>query len=60
MKKLLNARDAYGKTLLELGRKDPRIVALDADLSDSTKTSIFGKEFPERFFDMGIAEQNMM
>lgn len=60
MRKMLNARDAYGKTLLEIGKQNPKIVALDADLSDSTKTCLFGKEFPERFFDMGIAEQNMM
>lgn len=60
MVEMLNARDSYGKTLLELGRKNSNIVVLDADLSSSTKTSLFGKEFPDRFFDMGIAEQNMM
>lgn len=60
MAELLYARDLYGKTLLELGRKDPNVVALDADLSGSTRTSLFGKEFPERFFNMGVAEQNMM
>jgi len=53
-------REAYGKALLELGRKDDRVVALDADLSGSTKTKVFGKEFPERFFNMGIAEQDMV
>ena len=53
-------REAYGKALLELGRKDGRVVALDADLSGSTKTKVFGKEFPERFFNMGIAEQDMI
>ncbi len=53
-------RDAYGEALVELGRKYDRIVVLDADLSGSTRTAKFGKEFPERFFNMGIAEQNMM
>jgi len=53
-------REAYGKALLELGRKNQKVVALDADLSGSTKTKVFGREFPERFFNMGIAEQNLM
>jgi transketolase len=53
-------RDAYGETLLELGRKRSDVVALDADLSGSTKTIKFAKEFPERFFNMGIAEQDMI
>jgi transketolase len=53
-------RDAYGQTLLELGRENPDIVVLDADLSASTKTSLFAREFPERFFDMGVAEQDMI
>ena len=53
-------REAYGKALLELGKQNPAVVALDADLSGSTKTKVFGKEFPERFFNIGIAEQNMM
>jgi transketolase len=57
---LLYARDIYGKTLIELGKKDSRIVVLDADLSSSTRTSFFAKEFPERFFNFGVAEQNMM
>jgi len=57
---LASTRDAYGKTLLELGRTNKNIVVLDADLSASTKTSIFAKEFPDRFFDMGIAEQDMI
>lgn len=60
MGELFYARDFYGKTLLELGKKDPNIVVLDADLSSSTRTALFGKEFPERFFNMGVAEQNMM
>ncbi|MBI2979763.1 MAG: transketolase family protein [Chloroflexi bacterium] len=53
-------RDAYGQTLVELGRENPDIVVLDADLSQSTMTRFFAKEFPDRFFDCGIAEQNMV
>ena len=53
-------RDAYGKTLVQLGRENPDIVVLDADLSQSTKTIMFAREFPDRFFNMGIAEQNLM
>jgi len=53
-------RDAYGRTLIELGRKNINIVALDADLADSTRSGWFGKEFPERFFDVGIAEENLI
>lgn len=59
-KKPKATRDAYGETLLELGRKRSDIVALDADLSCSTKTGKFSKEFPERFFNIGIAEQDMV
>ncbi len=53
-------REAYGKALVELGRKHADVVVLDADLSGSTKTALFRKEFPERFFNAGIAEQNMI
>lgn len=53
-------RDAYGKTLLELGSKNQDIVVLDADLSKSTKTNEFAKAYPDRFFDMGISEQDMI
>lgn len=53
-------RDAYGKALVELGGENKDIVVLDADLSKSTKTSDFAKAYPERFFDMGVAEQNMI
>lgn len=53
-------RDAYGKALVELGRLYDDVVVLDADLSKSTKTSDFAKEFPERFINAGIAEQNMI
>ena len=53
-------RDAYGDTLKALGAEYPEIVVLDADLSASTKTQVFAKEFPNRFFNCGIAEGNMM
>lgn len=53
-------RDAYGEILKELGHQNENIVVLDADLSSSTKTAIFAKEFPNRFFNTGIAEQNMI
>lgn len=55
-----NPRDGYGETLVELGKENRDIVVLDADLSSSTRTAMFAKEFPGRFFNMGIAEQNMM
>lgn len=55
-----STREAYGKTLVELGRENRDIVVLDADLSASTMTRLFAREFPQRFFDCGIAEQNMM
>lgn len=58
--KTKSIRSAYGKTLVELGKENKNIVALDADLACSTQTIMFGKEFPERFFDMGIAEQDMI
>ena len=53
-------RESYGEELVNLGEKNENIVVLDADLSQATKTSIFAKKFPERFFDMGIAEQDML
>ena len=53
-------RDAYGKALLVLGAENPNVVVLDADLSKSTKTADFGKKYPERFFNMGIAESNLL
>jgi transketolase len=53
-------RETYGKTLVELGKANPDIVALDADLCPSTMTRFFRQEFPDRFFDCGIAEQNMV
>jgi transketolase len=57
---MIATRDAYGETLAELGAENANIVVLDADLSGSTKTGIFAKKFPERFFNMGIAEANMV
>jgi len=56
----LSLRESYGKTLVELGKENPDIVVLDADLSRSTMTQFFAGEFPSRFFDCGIAEQNMV
>ena len=58
--KNIATRQSYGEALAELGKENEKILVLDADLSGATKTSIFAKQFPERFFDMGIAEQNMM
>ena len=55
-----SVRSAYGKTLVELGKENKDIVVLDADLSCSTQTQLFAKEFPERFFNVGIAEQDLM
>ena len=60
MSEEVSMRDAYGNTLVELGKENPDIVVLDADLSPSTMTRFFAKEFPARFFDCGIAEQNMV
>ena len=53
-------RQSYGEALLELGKENENVVVLDADLSTATKTILFAKEFPNRFFDMGIAEQDML
>ena len=53
-------RQSYGEELANLGEKNNKVVVLDADLSAATKTSIFAKKFPDRFFDIGIAEQDMM
>jgi transketolase len=53
-------RDGYGKALVELGEKNPNVLVLDADLAAATKTGGFKKAFPDRFFDTGIAEGNMM
>lgn len=53
-------RQSYGEALKELGAENQNIVVLDADLATATKTEIFAKEFPDRFFDMGISEQDMI
>ena len=53
-------RDIYGETLAELGSENENIVVLDADLSGSTKSKLFGQKFPDRFFNMGIAESDMV
>ena len=60
MAEKIATREAYGKALLEFGAKNENIVVFDADLAESTKTCLFKKEFPERFFDCGIAENNML
>lgn len=57
---MIATRDAYGEALAALGEENSNIVVLDADLSGSTKTSLFAKKFPGRFFNMGIAEANMV
>ena len=53
-------RESYGNALAELGAKNPDVVVLDADLAGATKTGVFKKAFPDRFFDCGIAESNMV
>jgi transketolase len=58
--KKIATRQSYGEALKDLGYKNENVVVLDADLATATKTEIFAKEFPKRFFDMGIAEQNMI
>ena len=60
MSKKIATREAYGEALVELGGEKPEIVVLDADLSKSTKTVDFAKKYPDRFFNIGIAEQNLM
>jgi transketolase len=57
--KIESQRNAFAKTLVELGRERKDMVVLTADLSSSVKTHLFAEEFPERFFNLGIAEQNM-
>ena len=57
---LVAGRDAFGEALLELGEEDPRIVVLTADLSEALRVHHFARRFPERFFQMGIAEQDMV
>lgn len=57
--KKIATRESYGKALVELGREHPEIIVFDADLAGATKSGTFKKEFPDRFFDCGIAEGNM-
>ena len=52
-------RNGYGEALLQAGEENPNVVALCADLTESTRTELFAKKFPERFVEMGVAEQNM-
>ena len=56
---LQNPREIYGRTLVELGKENPNIVVLEGDLGKSTMTCYFEQAFPQRFFEMGIAEANM-
>ena len=60
IKPLIAPRNAFGDVLVELGKINKNLVVLDADLNSSTKTNLFKKQFPRRFFQMGIAEQNMI
>ena len=60
MSEKIATRDAYGKALAKLGAVNPKVVVLDADLSKSTKTADFYKVFPDRFINVGIAEQNLI
>jgi transketolase len=57
---MIATRDGYGQGLVELGKKNPNVVVLTGDLSDSTRAAMFQKEFPDRFIECGIAEQNMI
>lgn len=59
MADLVAMRDAYGKALVELGERNERVVCLDADLASSSKMDLFAEAYPDRFFQVGIAEQNM-
>ena len=60
MAEKIATRAAYGKALVEFADQEPNLVVLDADLSGSTMTKDFGTAHPDRFFDMGIAEANMV
>ena len=57
---MIATREAYGNTIAELGKNNDKIVVLDADLANATKTGVFKKACPDRFFDMGIAEADMI
>lgn len=58
--KKVATRASYGEALAKLGETNSKLVVMDADLSEATKTSVFAKKYPDRFFDMGISEQDMM
>src|SRR3989344_9256112 len=58
--KPIATRQAFGEALAKMGEKHPQVVALDADLAKSTKSELFAKKFPDRFFEMGISEANMI
>ena len=60
MSDMLSTREAYGKAVVELGKANPKVVVLEADISTSTKTDLFAKAFPDRYFNIGVAEQNEM
>ena len=60
MSELISSRDAFGKALIEVGKENKDVVVLTADLAEATRTYLFAKEFPKRFFNFGIAEQNMI
>jgi len=60
MPDMIATRQAYGEALVELGRENPNVVVLEADLSKSTMSALFAKEFPERFFNFGVAEADMI
>ena len=57
---MTDMRSQYSKSLIQLGKENPHVVVLGADTTDSLKTSGFGKEFPDRFFNVGIAEANLV
>lgn len=60
MSKEISGRDGFGKALLELGHENPKVVALGADLAESVRANFFAEKFPERYFEIGIAEQDMI
>ena len=60
MDKKVATRKSYGEALEQLGKENPNVVVLDADLAGATKTDMFAKQFPDRFFDVGIAEQHAL
>lgn len=60
MSKELSGRDGFGNALLELGHENPKVVALGADLAESVRANFFAEKFPERYFEIGIAEQDMI